>query len=161
MGIVPSGFASMNCKIWEIIHESISLVLQQLSKKIQIYEKKGCLLSPLRETRGGENKSCIFVAILNTINSQIRDPKLSTGSSSGPPISFWRRALSEKRGWLSPGGGATSEVNSVARFHSKPKSMRAYFPLQHCPLWRVRDWFPSCSLIRVRGEGQDNRDPPC
>lgn len=55
MGIIPSGFASTNCKIWEIIRESIPLVLRNLSrKKIQICEKKGCLLSPVRETERGE-----------------------------------------------------------------------------------------------------------
>lgn len=100
------------------------------------------------------------MAILNTINSQVRDPKLSAGSFSVPPISFWPRALTEKRGWLSCGGGATSVVNSVDRFYSKPKSMRAYFPMQHCTLWRLRDRFPSRSVIRVRGEGQDSKDPP-
>jgi len=59
------------------------------------------------EGKEGRAKSCSFVAVLNTINSPIRDPKLSAGSSSVPPVSLWPRALAEERGWLSCGGGAT------------------------------------------------------
>lgn len=45
-GIVPSGFASMKCKVWEVTLESVFIMLQHLKKKKYKYVNRKDVFSP-------------------------------------------------------------------------------------------------------------------